>query len=347
MTRVLAVLEQGARLPSGHIRGLIYRDILARRGFDVRFVARQAPPWPLRMLSLGNRFQRLRTWMAERRILRLARQADVVYLQKVASLRLMRGLRRVSKARVIYDVCDAGWLAPPRERDEFDEILRSADAVTTDNEITAQYVRRHNAACTVVPDPAQVEDFDRRRAALARKPSDRFVLGWLGSPHTAFNLYVVWDALETLFRRHPNLHLRLVGTGYDPAVIPPFENVRYSCRAAYDRESMIEEVFGMHVGLFPLQDVERCRVRGINKAALYMSGEAVVVASPVGQVAEFLRDGVNGFTARSTGEWIERIEALLGDDALRRRVAATALAAIQRGFRVEDSFAALEPVLRP
>jgi hypothetical protein len=91
--------------------------------------------------------------------------------------------------------------------------------------------------------------------------------------------------------------VRLVGTGDDPALRPPFERVRYSAVPYYDQSTMIDEVLGMDIGLFPLQDVERSRVRGVLKAAIYMCGEAAVVASPVGQTPEVISNGVNGVLA--------------------------------------------------
>ena len=346
MTRLLAVLGQGDRLPSGHIRGLIYREQLAASGIAAQFVFHLARPILPKLPWLGHRLRGLLTRINERRILRLARGADVIYLQKVIALHLLRALRRETRARIVLDVCDALWLMEDVDAAELDEVLRGVDAVTTDNEVTAAYVRRFNAQCTVVPDPSQVEAFDRRRVELARKPADRIVLGWLGSPYTVFNLFEIREALEELFRRHAHLHLRLVGTGGDARLIPPFRGVRYSCVPSYDRERMIEEVFGMHVGLYPLQDEERCRARGIGKAEIYMSGEAVVVASPVGQIREFIRDGVNGMLAGSTAQWVEQLDRLVRDADLRRGLAAAGLATVRAAYRVEHSFARLEVVLR-
>ncbi len=344
MTRLLVVLDQGDRLPSGRIRALMYRDLFGKHGFQASFADRQAAPSLAG--AMGTRIQRLRTAFNERRILGMARDAEIIYLSKVLSRSFIRELRRVSKARIVLDFCDAAWLVDGPGPEGFAEILRSVDAVTTDNEITASFARLHNANCTVVPDSPQLEEFDRQRERHARKPGGRIVLGWLGSPSTAFNLYVVWEALEELFRRHDNLHLRLVGTGLDMSRFPAFERVRYSCRPAYDQAEMIEEVLGMHIGLFPLQDVEKCRVRGILKAAVYMSGEAAVVASPVGQSAEFIQDGVNGMLPSSSGEWIEKLERLIRDSSLRESIARRGLEAVRSRFRLEQSFATLLPVLQ-
>lgn len=347
MSQVLVVLDQGLRLPSGYIRAFIYRDLLASAGYEPTFIDRQAKPRFVSIRSISNRLQRASTAVRERRILHLAKTADIVYLSKVTSLGFMRALRRHTKARLVLDLCDAVWLMDGYIAAQFSEVVGLADAVTTDNEFTAYYLRDLNSNCTVVPDPSQVEEFDKRRAVMAPKRTDRVVVGWLGSPATVFNLYVIWEALEEVSRRHPHVHLRLVGTGHDSRLLPPFERVRFSQRHSYDQSQMVKEVFGMHIGLFPLQDVEKCRVRGINKAAIYMAGEAVVVASDVGQCREFIHDGVNGMLARTTEQWIDKLDALICDEDLRRRLAASALGIVQSQLRTEHCFARLTNVLRP
>src|SRR5207247_5432401 len=121
------------------------------------------------------------------------------------------GLRQSTRARLVLDFGDALWL--PRYRtDGFDQMLGLVQAVTTDNERTAEYVRQFNPNCTVIPDCPQVEWFDRARGAVSRGDGrESLVLGWVGTRSTAYNLFVVWEALERLFERHPHLRLPLVG----------------------------------------------------------------------------------------------------------------------------------------
>jgi glycosyltransferase involved in cell wall biosynthesis len=219
--------------------------------------------------------------------------------------------------------------------------------VTTDNEITAAYVRRINAQCTVIPDCPQVDVFDCRRMPKAADPSV-VTLGWIGSPGTLYNLYLIWEPLETLFARHDNIRLRLVGTGADLLKrLPPFERIKYSCRARYTQSEMIEEVLKMDIGLFPLQNVEASRVRGVLKAAVYMAGEAAVVCSPIGQCVDLIQDGVNGFLAGTSEEWVQKLERLITDSNLRRNVARNGLEQARRDFSTEQSFKKLLAVLDP
>lgn len=366
MKKILLVLEAGDALPSGMVRGLIYKDLFCQKGYTARYISR-IPAWMVR--AAGNQgflfsekkekskksflkkilevFYFFLNW----RIMRAARGFDVVYLSKVRSAPLIRNLKKKTSARLVYDFGDALWLAGRNSNQFFDvknfeEILRTVDAVTTDNEQTAAYVRKLNPHVVTIPDYPQMEIFEKQRAKLSpKKDGSKIVIGWIGSPSTAYNLYVVWEALEAIFSKHNHIELRLVGTGADSRLLPQFENVVYTTRSSYSQADMAREVLAMDIGLFPLQDTEVSRVRGILKATIYMSGGCAVVCSPVGQCETFIRDGVNGFLARSKEEWIDKLELLITDHALRRRLAEEGLRTVKENFCLEAYFDQLIQVL--
>ena len=359
------MLEAGDVYPSGVIRGLIYRDYFARDGDVVRFVSRlnvrflrlmnARPRWLAFLLRFGlfvrlaDRLGRALCERNEKAALALAKGFDVVYLSKVTSAEFVAALRRATTARIVLDFGDAIWL--PRYRlANFDRLMNAVDMVTTDNEVTAQYVRRFKDNCIVIPDCPQVEAFDRVRQHYRKRQNSRQVtIGWVGTRSTAYNLYVAWEALERLFAKHADLQLRLIGAA--PEDLPPFERIRYTSTPVYDQAQMIEEVLRMDIGIFPLQDVEACRVRGVLKATVYMSGEAVAVCSPVGQCRDLIKDGVNGMLAATADEWEAKLERLIADPELRRRLAAEGLKTVRSQFSIENSYqrlrAALEPEPRP
>lgn len=353
LKRLLVVLETDDRSASGVVRGLAYKELFASSDFVANYRTRLPKRFKkllgnlplggsvLRQTGLDAILVRLATKANEQRIISLARDSDVVYVQKVTSLKFIKELCGKTNTPVVYDFVDAMWL----DHSGFNELLRTVNAVTTDNELIANYVKTINSNCTVVPDAPALEKFDKRRSELASKRTDTIVLGWLGSRATAFNLYQIWEALEELFPRYPQLHLRLVGTGDDLKRIPPFEKVRFSHVPWYNEDEMISEIFGMHIGLFPLQDLERCRMRGVLKATNYMCGEAAVVTSPVGQCVDVIQDGVNGMIASTTQEWIDKLELLINDAELRQRLTQNGLATVRAHFRLDQSFAKLKHVL--
>lgn len=353
------VLDAGNAYPSGFIRGLIYRELWLAHGYDVQYVSRLYPPlvrfldmpprwaWPLMAAGLRAALAALSRLIARIRepiIARTARRYDSVHLVKAASYALVAGIRRQSPARIVIDLVDALWL-PRYGIHRLQETLRLVDAVTTDNDLTANYIRSFQPDCTVVPDAPQVESFDRIRSAHGGRNHERCVLGWVGSSGTTHNLYLVWEALERLFARHDHLHLRLLGA--DPRTLPPFEHVRWSVKSTYTQAEMIDEVLRMDIGIFPLQDVQASHVRGVLKASVYMAGGAAVVASPVGLTPELVRHDETGLLAETTRDWEDALGRLIREPETRRRLADAGLAVVRREFTVERSFQKLIRVLDP
>lgn len=381
MKKILIILEAGDALPSGVVRALIFKDLFIKQGYEVNFINRLSPKLirqfsnPTGVLgfvvsfakkivlnskkekkgivasfiSLFTRFQDKRKVA---KIIDIAAHYDAVYMSKVRSLELITALKQKTKARLIMDFGDAIWL-PNRHSNQFFNIndfnktLELVDAVTTDNEFTARYARKFNANVTPYPDFPQLDAFDKCRKNTIKEKDNVITIGWIGSANTAYNLFLVWEALEEIFCRNKNLHLRLIGTGSNMDLIPQFENVHYSFVSEYNQQIMVNEVLNMDIGIFPLQNTEASKVRGILKATIYMCGEAAVVASPVGQAKEFIIDGENGMLANTKQEWIDKIETLIKNKELRKTIANKGLQSVRKNFSIDKSFNILINVIDP
>ena len=70
------------------------------------------------------------------------------------------------------------------------------------------------------------------------------------------------------------------------------------------------------------------------KILQYQAAGLPVVANPVGVQAEFVRDGVTGFQARTTEQWVDAVRWLAEEPALRRNLGANGRAAVEARYSV-------------
>jgi glycosyltransferase involved in cell wall biosynthesis len=341
------------QIPSAMVRAMQYRHLFERsEAWRAEFVSRKSerltrllnrtdkPRIPLvkplvhgPLAALNDRWERKH----EDEIVQQAKQVDLVYVVKIPHLPLYERLRALNGPKVVMDMNDGLWLPAFQAGDwkPLDRILTMSHAVICENDHVADYARKHNPCVRVVPDAPQVEVFDRWRDQV-RRDSAKVVLGWIGSPENVGALYHVLEPLETLFARHPHLHMRIVGA--DRSILPRFEDVRWSSRSSYDQETMVRETLAFDIGLFPMFHNRDGLARGNLKAMIYMSAGAVAMCENYGENATLIRDGENGVLAATPQEWLEKLERLVTDSAARKAIAQRGLQTIRSKFTAERVF---------
>lgn len=257
------------------------------------------------------------------RLLRGMRRYDVVFLQKKMLRWADRRLLRANARRLVYDVDDAimyryrgsrSSLSAARKR-RFRDMARMSDLVLAGNDflcwLAADYAARAVCFRTVVD-----TDFYTPGPGAGQEP---LVIGWSGSASTNHYLSIVMPVLDRLAERH-HFILRLVS---DTRAGIPFEACR-SLRVEFtpwDSATELGDFRAFDIGLMPLPDDEwaygKCALKGL----LYMACGVPAVCSSVGAVTTIVTDGETGFLSASDEEWRKKIERLLGDFALRRRIA--------------------------
>jgi len=218
-----------------------------------------------------------------------------------------------------------------KDPSEIDDLIRGADRVAAGSPVLADHARSLNPHVDLIPTPV---DTDRLKP-IDRPSRDAPVVGWIGSPTATYCLRGILPALERVARRRPFV-LRVVGAG-EPISVPGVRVIETPW--TLDRET--EDFAGLDIGLYPLPDNPWTRGKCGYKALQYFAAGAATVLSPVGIGADLAGDEENALTARSPQEWEEALDRLLGDRALRSRLAGRA-----RTF-VEDhySYAAVTPLL--
>lgn len=329
--RVLFVVPYPTEAPSNRLRVEQYFPYLRRHGIKTRlrpfmssyfYRHRYRPggaPWKL--LSLA--------WSTINRLLdiRRAGEVDVIFVHREAfpfGGPFIEEMLARSGTPMIFDFDDAIYLHSSGENSPLVRLLKRPEktariielstAVIAGNENLKAYAQRYNRNITVIPTPVDTDHFRPRPPRATSGGADRVVIGWIGSNTTAPYLRMIEPALEELMRRYPEVELRIVGGSYRPPGLS---------RVSLHRWRLATELRDLHsfdIGIMPMPDTDWTRGKCSFKTLLYMSVGLPSVCSPVGVTTDIIQDGVNGFLATSTDEWVEKLSRLIEDAALRQEI---------------------------
>lgn len=252
--------------------------------------------------------------------LRTSWKYDYVWIQrKVFPTSIIRLLAR--RSRIIFDFDDAiyvkqvmltgteqpesrlklGWLAG----------TLSGSALVFAGSTTLQtYAKRYNQNVHLVPTalnaPGQQIPEQRQNGTVT--------IGWIGVNSNLYFLNMIDKALSELQTKQPGVRFSLM-SGKLPQEVET--NWELSPWSSEDEVQWLEQI---DIGIMPLSDDEWCRGKCAFKLIQYMAYGKPVVASNVGANKAAITEGVNGFLVNSEQEWIESLDRLVSDKALRQRM---------------------------
>lgn len=305
-----------------------------------------------RLWNRGNRWTKLLylAWVFLRRCaqLRHVLRADVVYFRGPVfdyGPPFFERLIRLLNPRLVFDLDDAIWEPPAHVNSPFLRLVdfgwarkmagMCAHAVVG-NEHLAAYVRQYNPHVSIVP---TCIDMNKHRQKTYPEGDGPVVLGWTGLKDNLGYMKAIEPVLQALAQKYA---LKLsVATGA-PYTLDGVEVENHY----WEMEHEIEYLSQADIGLMPLEDTPRARGKCAFKALQYMGVGTPAVVSPVGMNAEVIEDGRTGFLAGPPEEWHEKLERLIADPALRRRMGEAARTVVAERYSHEANYATLKAALR-
>ncbi|HPO16615.1 MAG TPA: glycosyltransferase [Candidatus Hydrogenedentes bacterium] len=242
--------------------------------------------------------------------------------------------------RMVFDIDDAIWEPPAHVSSPF---LRWVDFgwvrkmagmcqhAIVGNTYLESYVRQYLNHITIVPTCIDMDKHTPK--SYAESTSRPVVLGWTGLKDNLGYMEIIQDALRALSQKYDLVVSVASGADYALDGVH-IENHRWRM------EDEINYLKDADIGLMPLKDTPRARGKCSFKALQYMGVGTPVVLSPVGMNAEVVQDGVDGFLAGTQEEWREKLEKLITDPALRRRMGEAAREAVKTRYSHDANYPA-------
>ena len=190
-------------------------------------------------------------------------------------------------------------------KNKIDSVMEYADMVLAGNNYLLERAKLTNRNVKLFPTVVDINKFKNSNPIK----DDVFTIGWIGSPGTANYLKIIEDALKEV-SLDKDIRINLIGANKIKINSVSINYIKW------DENTEVEEISKFDVGIMPLPDNSWERGKCGFKLIQYLSCNLPVIGSAVGVNREIIINGVNGFQANSTDEWIKYIRLLKDDKEL-------------------------------
>jgi glycosyltransferase involved in cell wall biosynthesis len=221
---------------------------------------------------------------------------------------------------------------------KIDRVMRDAALVIVGNDYLA--ARARQAGAKRVEFLPSVVDLKRYGSGVRQEEdSEGFTVGWIGSPVTVHYLKLVESALIQVCK---NGSTRIIVVGAKRA---PLDGLNLETRP-WSEDTEVEDIQSFDVGIMPLADTPWEQGKCGYKLIQYMACWKPIVASPVGINQKIVENGINGFLAVTTDEWICALEKLRNNYQCRRDMGKRGRSKVEMEYSLQIMAPRLESLLR-
>lgn len=234
-----------------------------------------------------------------------------------------------------YDLHRFAWVRRVYGR-RIDHLMEGARLVIAGNRYLADRARAAGARrVEVIPTVVDLTRYAAKQAyAVTAKP--RIV--WIGSPTTVQYLLELAEPLAALAQRQA-FTLRVIGGG---TITMPGVDVQSLPWSADSQAALIAEC---DVGIMPLPNTPWEQGKCAYKLIQYMACGLATLASPVGANRDVVIEGETGLFADTTTAWVQKLELLLCDVALRQRLGQAGRARVAAEYCLQQTVPSLMRLL--
>lgn len=296
-------------------RGFLVASELNSRGYKT--VIHQPPTWrPFFKINAA----RLKELIRHGKILFSLKRGDVIYLVRTVYqydfLWLIVFFKIFFRRKFIFDFDDPIFL---RRGFKFKMLIltKLADAVIVGSHYLAEWAERYNRNIFIIPTSVPFDLYAKNSRVYRAGAQDKLIMGWVGNAPAHYdNLQILAPVFQKLIKGGARFKFVLVGALKNDKVYQLFrtidglEAVLVDTLDWRDPENIAREIKQFDLGLMPLIDNQWNRGKCAFKAIEYMACGVAPLVSAVGENVYLIQDGENGFLAKISQDWVEKINNL-------------------------------------
>lgn len=344
MKKLLFVgLHRPDRSPSQRYRFEQFQPYLEERGYVITYFYLIRAQDDQKFYSAGHYFSK--AFILFRSVLLLigllfrAGRHDLIFVQREAFMLGTVFFERMlaKKAPLVYDFDDAIWLQNVsagnralsflKDAKKTEKLIALSNLILAGNDYLADYAREFNTKVALVPTVVNAQNYTR----IPQVPRKRVCIGWSGSFSTIPYFEYALPALRILKERYGDqVYFKVIG---DASYYNKELNIK---GVAWSSATEVAELSEIDIGIMPLPNDEWTKGKCALKGLLYMSLEQAAVLSDVGVNGTVITDGVDGFLATTTEEWVDKLSRLIDNPTLRQQMGQRARQTVLERYSVDS-----------
>ena len=326
--------------PGQRVRIELWAKALEDAGWRIDFYPFEDEPLHEYLYTSGNAGEKVkglvRCYKKQFRNINKTIRTDIAFIFREASLVGPAILERLIARKgvpVVFDLDDPiflpyksptnNWASLLKFSRKTHKIFKISSQIIAINQLIADYARQFNPNVTVIPNCIDTERYVPGNEIPGSRQTPKLI--WIGSQSTMTNLNEIAAPLRRLEESH-NAELLIIGAGKADLGLRNVEIRQWSA------ESEVTDLQEGGIGLLPLTDLNWNNWKFFFKAIQYMAVGIPVVARRMGSNVEVIKDGINGYLVETEDEWYDRIDVLLRDEPMRRRMGNAARRTVESEF---------------
>ena len=360
---ILFFIPCGRYVLSGVFRALDYIPILEKDGFRCKAVSYSSPRqyyhtyikerpksfWSrmVRSVHFGGLYRLFKLLY----VLSVAKRFDIIFLGKMALPKWWVRLLASVHTRIIFDIDDAVFLTDPERTNQ---LIKFATVISAGSQFNLEHVRTINKNAVLLPTPVPTHLYPETPRQGER--SDGYInIGWVGTLPNIKYLDLLHEPLRILAEKKLTNPVRLILIGHISFLEDlksAFSPLEVWLRPYVDPQNLSASLAEFDIGVMPLFNGEFEKGKCASKALVYMAARIPVICSRVGENKRIIQDGVNGYLASNTEEWVSKLTELVENPELRKKMGALGRKTVDEKYSTQVCYKILKhevliPLLGP